>query len=122
MPTARRYPCQRALRIAARTLHIASAVMVLGAIVFGQEPTAWKWALALSGSVIMADDLYRYGWAWFRWLQFWAVATKIGLVWLGLVWDAALEPGHWVALIIGSLISHAPGKWRHYALWGPAAD
>lgn len=110
------------MRISLRTLHIASAVMVLGAIVFGHEPTAWKWVLALSGVGIMADDFCKYGTDWFRWLQFWAVATKVGLVLVGLAWDAALEPGHWVALVVGSFISHAPGAIRHRALWGPPAE
>jgi len=119
VPISRRYRGQRALRITLRTLHIASAVMVLGAIVFGHEPTAWKWALAGSGVGILADDLYKYGVAWLRWLQFWAVALKVGLVILGLAWGPAIQPGHWVALVVGSFISHAPGAIRHRALWGP---
>ena len=85
------------MRITLRTFHIAGAVMVLGAIAWGHEPEAWAWVLVVSGLGIMADDFYKYGLAWVRWLQFWVVAVKIGLVILGLAWAAALEPGHWAA-------------------------
>jgi len=120
-PTARRYPGQRLLRISLRTAHIAAAVMVLGAIAHHLPVGAWKWVLAASGLGILADDLYRYGPAWFRWLQFWAAAFKVGMVLLGLAFDPWLAPGHWAALVVGSFISHAPGRFRHKALWGPPA-
>ncbi len=115
----RRYPGQRALRIALRTAHIGCAVGTLGAALYGGEAGWWPAGLILSGAGIAADDLYRYGADWFRYVQGMTVLVKLGLVTLGAALPGLLLPSLWLALILGSLVSHAPGRIRQAALWGP---
>ena len=110
----RRFPGQRALRIAVRTAHIAAAVVLLGAVTWGHDPGASLLAVLLTGFLLVADDLYRYGPDWFRWVQSWVILGKLLVVAL-----AATEPwALWTALVLGSVISHAPGTVRQRPLWG----
>ena len=114
----RHYPGQRTLRITARTLHIASVAVVLGAVLFEGEPGGWLYTLVFSGLAIVADDFYRYGVDWLRYLQGWGVLLKIGLLIVGTLHIELLEACLWTALVIGSVLSHAPGSIRQKALWG----
>ncbi len=124
-PIRRRHPYQRTLRIALRTLHIASACIVLGAAFFQQEAGSWISLLVYSGVAIVANDLFRYGADYLRYVQFWAIVAKMAVVLLAVAMPALLLPAMFTALVIGSIISHAPGALRHYPLWGqpgPCAD
>ena len=114
-----RYPGQRPLRIALRTIHLACVAMVIGAVGFGQNPEAWVVMLVLSGIGIIADDLYKYGEDYFRFAQFWALIVKIGLVVLGSIFPEMMWLMLMGALVVGSVISHSPGAIRHFSLWGP---
>ncbi|MCB9763520.1 MAG: hypothetical protein H6739_27380 [Alphaproteobacteria bacterium] len=116
---ARRYPGQRALRITLRTAHIGCAACTLGAALHGAEAGLWPAALVLTGAGIVADDLYRYGGDWLRFLQGQVVLLKLGLATLGAAVPSLLLPCLWAALILGGVISHAPGRVRQAALWGP---
>jgi hypothetical protein len=118
MPKGRTFSGQRGIRIALRTVHIGGAAMLLGAISFGGDPGRWPWALLLSGLLIMADDLFKYGLAWLRWMNFWVLAFKVAFLAAGIFRPDLLKWALWTALILGSLISHAPGSIRHRALWG----
>lgn len=115
---ARSFQGQRAIRVVVRTAHIACAGIVLGAVTFGVAPGPWLAGALVTGSVLIADELYRYGLHWFRFVQSAVILTKLALLWLaaGLVdrWPEAV----WAALILGGLISHAPGALRQRALWG----
>jgi len=110
----------RALRMALRTLHIAAAAVTLGAAIFGQTPEPWGGLLLGSGLAMVLLDVRKLGWDWLRYVQGASVLLKLALVALGLAWSPALLPGLWAALVVGSLVSHAPGSIRHAALWGPA--
>ena len=112
----RRFPGQRALRIMVRTVHIGCAAMFLGALTFVGHPGAWGEALLWSGAALIAEELYRYGFAWFRWLQAWVVMGKLCLFALAIVHGGTAAA--WAALVLGGLISHAPGRVRQLPLWG----
>ena len=114
----RSYPGQRVVQIGMRTAHIGAAAMTLGAIAFGGESGVWHAILILSGLVIIADDAYRYGSPYFRYLQSWVIVTKVALLLVAAVWSGFLLAAIWLNLVIGSIISHAPAKIRHYCLWG----
>ena len=118
----RKYRGQRAIRITLSTLHIGAGSMVLGAAYFG-GPGAdygdWLPLLVFSGGGIVVDDIVRHGWDWLRFVHGWVVLVKFALLLLGLTVSGLLIPALWTALILGSLISHAPGKIRQAALWGP---
>lgn len=114
----RKYRGQRALRVLVRTAHIACAGIVLGAVTFGEPPGPWLAGAVVTGSALVADELYRYGLHWFRFVASQVILTKLALLGLAAgvadTWPWAV----WVALILGGLISHAPGAVRQRALWG----
>jgi hypothetical protein len=113
-----RYRGQRWVRIALRTLHIAAAAMVIGAAAYGGSWGIWPELLALSGAGIVADELLKYGLDWLRYLQAWVVLAKVGLCAFGALHPEWLLHALFLALVLGSVISHAPGRVRQFALRG----
>lgn len=113
LPDPRRYPGQRALRITARTAHIGTAALTLGAATFDGDAATWAGAALVTGLVIVADDLFKWGLLYLRMLQSWVVIAKLALLLLGIARPALLLPCLWTALVLGSVVSHAPGKLRH---------
>lgn len=115
----RRFRGQRALHVVVRTAHIAAAGITLGGVTLGADPGAWAPAAGLTGAALVADDLYRYGEHWFRYTQSWVILLKLALLWGAAARPEHLGPALWAALVLGGLISHAPGFVRQHALWGP---
>jgi len=113
-----RYPGQRWVRIALRTLHIAAAAMVVGAAVHDGAYGMWPDLLALSGLAIVADEIYKGGLDWFRYLHAWVVCAKVALAVFGALYPDWVLHALFAALVLGSVISHAPGRVRHFSLWG----
>ncbi len=116
LPDPRRYPGQRGLRIAARTVHIGAAGMLLGAAAFHQPADPWWEVVMFSGLVIVGDDLFKWGPLYLRMVQFWVVALKLSLVVFGGLHPDLLLPALWVVLVCGSVVSHMPGRFRHRRL------
>ncbi len=106
---------RRGLRIALRTAHILTAGVLLGGHVFA-VPTAalepWLWLAVVSGVLLFATDLYASFVVLFE-LHGLAVLLKLILL--------ALVPVFWeqrvalliMMLIVGGIVSHLPGRWRH---------
>lgn len=115
---ARRFPGQRALHIGVRTIHIATAGVTLGAATLGVDPGSWAGLALLSGLVLLADDLFRYGDHWLRFVQAWAILLKLALLGLGMARPEWMAASLWAAVVVGGVISHAPGEVRQRALWG----
>lgn len=113
----RRSPTHRLFSVVVRTLHLIGVVGVFATSGWGAPPAGWAELLVASGLVLVGDDLLRFGADWLRWAQSWAIIGKL-LVFMACY--ALGEPmiGLWAALVIGSLISHAPGMLRHYPLVG----
>jgi len=116
----RTYPGQRLVRILLRTGHIAAAALVIGSAVRGEHPQDSILALLLTGGAITLDFIWRDGEDWFRFLGSWVVLLKLVLMTAALVWPDFLEWACWSALVLGGLISHAPGRIRQLPLWGAA--
>lgn len=114
----RRYPGQRAVHVSFRTAHIACSGITLGAVTLGVEAGPWPWLAAVTGSLLVADDLYKYGLDWFRWVASWSIIAKLALLQAGLVFPEFLLAAVWSAVAIGGVISHAPGSIRQAPLWG----
>jgi len=119
LPEPRRYTGQRSLRIAARTAHIGAAALTLGAATF-VDPTSraqvaehWAGFALLTGILIVCDDLFKWGLLYLRMIQAWVVAVKLALILVGLAHPSLLAPCLWAALVLGSVVSHAPGRLRH---------
>lgn len=76
--------------------------------------TTWAGPILLvSGAGIAATDVQRYGLGWLRTVGGWSVLAKLGLVAVGVAEPALWPPVLWTCLVIGVLISHAPGAIRH---------
>ncbi|MBI5717715.1 MAG: hypothetical protein HZC37_08515 [Burkholderiales bacterium] len=104
--------------LALRTVHLA-AVVALGAALLGAPLGAAGPGLAVfaTGIVLLAQDLRA------RRIALTEVAGAVVLVKLALVaWVAWSRPAadhalavFWVLLVLSSLSSHAPKRWRHWA-------
>jgi len=108
----------RALRTTLRTLHLLAFGALYGGHMYGVEPSRLLWALLatlLTGGAFMALEMYRTP-LWFAQIRGIATIIKIGLViTVGLYWSLRL----WLltaAVIIGSVTSHMPGRYRYYSL------
>lgn len=105
--------------LALRTVHLA-AVVALGAALLGAplNVAAPGVAVLASGVVLLAQDMHA------RRIALTEVAGAAVLVKLALVgWVAWIRPApehalavFWVLLVLSSLSSHAPKRWRHRAL------
>lgn len=91
---------------------------LFGGFLYGAQPAGSLVLLLVSGGVIVADDLYKYGIDWLRFVQGWAVLLKMVLLIIALVLPSLAVPGLVAAIIVGGVVSHAPGKVRQAALWG----
>jgi len=109
---------ERTLRITARTLHIGAAAVVMGAVLFDGVAGHWTPILVFSGLLIMIDDLYKHGVIYVRTAQAWVIALKLGLLALAVPFPHLLPAALWSSIVLGSVISHAPGSVRYRVLWG----
>lgn len=109
------------LRIALRTAHIGAAGLILGAAHLGAEdrlgPGVWM-TLLLTGFGILADDAYKWREHLWRMGQLWMLLAKLALLGAGFAHRPLLLPMLWAVLVLGSVVSHAPGSVRHFELWG----
>jgi len=114
-----KYRGQRWVRITLRTMHLICVMFVSAGVVStkGIHPD-WLVGLVASGSGLILDDFIRYGSALFRYLQFWVTILKVFTLSLALSYPAQATQLFILAIILGSFISHAPGKIRQYALKG----
>lgn len=116
--TPRRFPGQRLVRVLMRTVHLGAVAVVLGGAIYGADLTQGLEILLISGMALAAEEVWRHGLGWFRFVQAWVVLTKLALFGIVLTIDAMQVPALWAALVLGALISHASGAVRQRALWG----
>lgn len=117
--TPRDFPGRRALRSLLRTVHIFTIGILLGGHVFAQPDfILFPWAIAavLTGLLMLATDLHA-SFAFILEVRGVAVLCKIFLTLL-----VAVFPQHafillTTVLVIGSISSHMPGRYRHRLLW-----
>jgi hypothetical protein len=112
---------RRAFQITARTVHIASMGLVLGAVALGAAAPAYALALrvaVVSGLVLLPLEMH--GLDYFTQGNGLAVVLKLAL--LAVAWwilpDVRLG---WLlaATVVASFGSHMPGQWRHWSPFGP---
>jgi len=115
----RRSSAHRWVDIGLRTAHLGAMAAFLGGAILGEIPRGSTELVVLTGLLMCASELSRHGLDWLRYTQAWtviikvtafAVATALGYP----LWGAGL------ALVLGSVISHAPGAIRHAAVLGEA--
>jgi hypothetical protein len=111
-------PGVRALRTTLRTAHLVAFGALYGGHVYGVEAARLFWALAAtlaSGVTLMGLEMYRNP-VWMiqvRGLATFAkilVVAAVALWWEARVWLLTL------AIVIGGVVSHLPGRFRYYSI------
>jgi multisubunit Na+/H+ antiporter MnhB subunit len=115
----RNFPFRRTVRTGLRTVHILTSGVLLGGYIFNQ-PTAelepWLLATVISGILMLATDVHASAAVL---IELRGLAVVIKLVLLALVpvfWDARIAL-LLASLVIGSIISHMPKRYRHKVLF-----
>lgn len=111
-------PLTRLCNIVTRTAHIGVAGILVGGHVFGIEPSRlhlWVYLTVITGLGLMMIEAYP-GWRYWCEGRGALVAAKIlllcSILWL---WDARV-PILLTVIVIGSVGSHMPRRFRHYSL------
>ena len=116
-PQPRDFPHRRVLRLGLRTAHILTAGTLLGGVIFDQAwPSLQPWWLAMlvTGALLLLTDLHA-SCGYLLQVSGLSVLAKIALsAAAGWIPQAAL-PLLLGALVIGSISSHMPGRYRHRA-------
>lgn len=116
----RRGEAERWLSLAVRTLHLV-AVVALGAALLGAPaaplavaPSAL--AVTVSGAALLIEDRWAGRIALTEWAGAVVLAKLLAAGWVA--WRPADGLAvFWVLLVLSSLSSHAPKRWRHRSWW-----
>ncbi len=109
---------RRWVQIGLRTVHIASFSVLVGGHVFAVEADSlrpWLYAAIASGGALVVSQL-DIGWLWFRQLRGVAIAVKLGLLGIIPFWWSARVPLLVAIIVISSLSSHMPGRYRYWVV------
>ncbi len=108
---------ERWLRIALRTAHICAFSVYAGGVWFGAEELgrALFWAAA-SGAALAAVNIGRAP-VWIVELRGVATLLKSLLIALAAHWSAVRIPLLASAMVLASVASHMPGRYRYYSVW-----
>ena len=111
-------PGVRTLRTTLRTLHIMAVAVFYGGHVYGVDAARLEpalYAVLASGGLFVALEVARAP-IWLVQLRGVATFVKLGLVAsLGAFWEQRLLLLT-LALVIGSVVAHMPGRFRYYSL------
>jgi len=108
----------RALNIALRTAHIGSMGILLGGHAFDVAPERMKMILWLTvgTGVALASVESRFRLLWFHQARGFMTMVKLALICtVPLAWDYRLSI-LLAVMVIGSVASHMPGRYRHYSV------
>jgi hypothetical protein len=112
-------PGTRAISIALRTLHLAAFGILLGGHVFGVEPEKlllYLYLTILSGIGLIALEMYAVGLYWLFLGKGLMVLAKLGLLLaVPVFWEQRVAL-LLVVVVIASVGSHMPARYRHYSV------
>ncbi len=114
----RALPGHRWIRIGFRTGHIAASTALVGGHVFGVDAgrlEPWLWATVITGVALIGTDLYQ-SLLWLREVRGAAVLAKAALLLAIPVWWDARVPILFAVIVIGSVVSHMPGRYRYWVI------
>lgn len=112
----RDFPGKRWLNVGLRTLHLCG-IILLGATLAGGSVTLFAVLLTvLSGGLMFAIDLWANP-AHIRETAGFGVLVKLLLVGAMALQPAWAAPLFWLTVVISTLLSHAPGGFRHRQLF-----
>jgi hypothetical protein len=111
-------PAGRALRTTLRTAHVLAFATLYGGHVYGLPPERLLWALVATvatGAAFLAFEVYS---APVFLVEMRGVATLVKLALVAAVavfWDARVALLS-IAIVIGVVASHMPGRYRYFSL------
>lgn len=112
----RDFPGKRWLNVALRTVHLLGLVLLGGALLGAGSLGLGASVLFISGFGMFAIDSWANP-AQLRETAGFGVLLKLLLVGLMALQPAWALPIFWFILILSTLLSHAPGAFRHYRLF-----
>ena len=116
-PATRTFRGERAVKVAARTVHIVAMALVLGGVAYGVSEATMSTAIVLtlaSGLLLLGMDLWKGG-AFLTQGHGVAVLLKLALLGTGLSIPAARFGCYLAATAVASIGSHMPRTWRHWS-------
>lgn len=112
-------PRSRAWSIAFRTIHLAAFGLLLGGHAFAVDPDKLLpslWLTILSGLGLIALEMYASGLYWLFLGKGIMVAVKLGLLLaIPVFWEARVAL-LLLVVVIASVGSHMPSRYRHYSV------
>jgi len=112
----RDFPGKRWLNLALRTMHLGGLVLLGAALLGAGDATLGATITFLSGLCMFAIDTWTNP-DHLREVAGFGVVVKLILVGL-MAWQAAWAlPIFWLLLVISTLLSHAPGAFRHHRVF-----
>ena len=114
----RNFPGARWVRIGLRTWHLIAMGYVLGGVALGTpfaDLAGPLWATLVSGLLFVGVELYT-SCIFLLQLKGWAVLAKVLLLGAAVAAPAHAEAYLVVAVIIGGISSHMPGRFRYYSV------
>lgn len=112
----RDFPGKRWLNLCLRTVHIGGIVLLGAALLNNGDATLGVWVTFLSGLVMFASDTWSNP-GQLRELAGFGVLIKLALVALMALMPEVALTFFWCILAFSTLLSHAPGDFRHRKLF-----
>lgn len=117
LPDSRRdFPGRRWLNVSLRSLHLAGVVLLGAALLGAGDTDPGGWLMLSSGLAMFASDLLTQP-GHLREVAGVGILLKLLLVALLLALPALAVPLFWTLLLASTLLSHAPGGFRHRRLF-----
>lgn len=114
----RDFPGRRWLTIALRSVHLAGVVLVGAALLgSGIDRQAAAMLMLVTGLALYAIELWSNP-AHFGELAGVFIPAKLLLVLVMVLIPESAAVLFWLLLIASSVVSHAPGNFRHVRIWG----
>jgi hypothetical protein len=117
-PSPRSLPYNRGISIGLRSLHLLASGVLFGGHVFGAEPprlVAWLYLTVASGLGLILLELYRScDWV-YQGMGVLAIVKTAMTALAGIWWEQRVALLSLV-VVLGSVGSHMPSRYRHYSL------
>ena len=107
------------VRISLRTVHLISMAFLVGSVALGHSVTDLPvsfWGTVLSGVLFIGVELHQ-SFVWLFQLKGLAVVVKALLLVGSAIAPRSALAMLVLAIIIGGISSHLPGKYRCYSIW-----
>jgi hypothetical protein len=118
-PVPRSFPGIRWVRISVRSAHLIAMGLLVGQVSLGIAPNTLPgalWGTVITGLVFVGIELYQSQ-VFLVQLKGLAVFAKMALLLAAVEIPSAALPLLIVAIVIGGVSSHMPGRFRYYSIF-----